>query len=525
MSAQGATLDRRAGREGAPEAASGPQTEGISLGLRAMRVAWWVLVPLSIVIFVISLPGRYAQLQSLDVVTRSSVDILRSVDVNLVRASLQELNLAPAFYATYNIALEVLYASVFVFIAFAIFRRKQNEGVGIFVSLTLILFGTASIPTMAALAWLDRGWDIPLRYLNISGWILLLIFFYVFPDGRFTPRWTQPIVYLFVLWSLAHTTWREAVFSPWMWPAWLAVAVWSLWFVGGIGAEIYAYRKVYSGLERKQTKWVVYGMTVAVVGSVLVALPNILFRSGVLAEHPGPLYELLRLPITYMFVLILPVSILIAIVRANLFSIDLIINRTLVYVPLTAILAGLYSASISLSQRIFMAVTGEKSDAAVVITTLILASAFTPVKSGLQGLVDKLFKEVPDSTKGIKTLAAHIESDLAVLDKVKVTRRLLQETVKSFRASGGALYLANGHLKDERDLRPVHTYGEWNEGHTPVWLDLPLERKDGTVIGLLRLGPRLDEDHDARRGGEPYTDKEKTTLKEVSVKLADAIGA
>lgn len=82
----------------------------------------------------------------------------------------------------------------------------------------------------------------------------------------------------------------------------------------------------------------------------------------------------------------------IAILRYRLYEIDLIINRTLVYGALSAILAGVYTASITLSQRVFTAVTGERSDAAIVLTTLIVAATFTPLKTRLQAVVDARLK-------------------------------------------------------------------------------------------------------------------------------------
>lgn len=85
-------------------------------------------------------------------------------------------------------------------------------------------------------------------------------------------------------------------------------------------------------------------------------------------------------------------AIAIAILRYRLYEIDVIINRTLVYGFLTAILAGVYTASITLTQKLFVAVTNERSDAAIVLTTLIVVSLFTPIKSRLQAIVDKRLK-------------------------------------------------------------------------------------------------------------------------------------
>jgi hypothetical protein len=84
-----------------------------------------------------------------------------------------------------------------------------------------------------------------------------------------------------------------------------------------------------------------------------------------------------------------PITVAIAAMRERLFGIEGIVARTLVYVPLMAILGGLYTASVALFNRIFVAVTGNPSDAAIVMATLLLAGALTPVRRSLEGLVER----------------------------------------------------------------------------------------------------------------------------------------
>jgi hypothetical protein len=86
-----------------------------------------------------------------------------------------------------------------------------------------------------------------------------------------------------------------------------------------------------------------------------------------------------------------PVATAMAITRHHLFGIERLVERALVYVPLMAILAGLYAATIALFQRIFMAVTGTSSEITVVLSTLILASMFTPIRQALERFVDRRF--------------------------------------------------------------------------------------------------------------------------------------
>jgi hypothetical protein len=86
-----------------------------------------------------------------------------------------------------------------------------------------------------------------------------------------------------------------------------------------------------------------------------------------------------------------------AITRHHLYDIDTIIGRTFAYGALTAILAGLYAASVRLFNAMFVTTTGENSELALVLTTLVLATTFTPIKSRLERLAARRFK--PDASR------------------------------------------------------------------------------------------------------------------------------
>lgn len=164
--------------------------------------------------------------------------------------------------------------------------------------------------------------------------------------------------------------------------------------------------------EREQIKWVVLaglllpfsivaGFTQTPVGQA-VLIGHAVFAAAVLA---------------------------IAILRYRLYEIDLILNRTLVYGALTAVLAGVYTASITLSQRLFSALSGEKSDAAIVFTTLVVVTLFTPIKTRLQAIVDARLKP-PAHTAGAKGPAiengATADSGGTAAEAVELIRSLSQ---------------------------------------------------------------------------------------------------
>jgi hypothetical protein len=121
----------------------------------------------------------------------------------------------------------------------------------------------------------------------------------------------------------------------------------------------------------------------------------------------------------------------IAIFRYRLYEIDLIINRTLVYAPLTALLVVLYFVVILVLQSLFVVLVGEQSTLAVVASTLIIAALFTPFRSRMQAVVDRRFyRRKYDARKTLESFSAQLrdETDLDALsdDLVGVVRETMQ---------------------------------------------------------------------------------------------------
>lgn len=175
--------------------------------------------------------------------------------------------------------------------------------------------------------------------------------------------------------------------------------------ITGVGSIVLRYRRA-SGEERQQLKWVAYALIFVVVGAVV----------GTSQIFVGQLFFLAT-------VLLTAGAVGIAILRYGLYEIDLIINRTLVYGALTAVLAGVYTASISLSQRLFMAISGERSDAAIVLTTLVLVATFSPVHQGLQAIVDRRVKPIPAASTVTPAAASVSEILAAAEDRLREIAR------------------------------------------------------------------------------------------------------
>lgn len=221
----------------------------------------------------------------------------------------------------------------------------------------------------------------------------------VFPDGRLpSTRWRWPVavpVTLIGLGTLVQIVAPTVVSGPLgdrnpIGIQALPPLVASLAYVGvavgivsmtalGIAAVIVRYRRG-TPVERQQGRWFVVAVGLAALPLMLSFLPGFGGPATLLVASVG--------------LLLVPISVGIAVTRYRLYEIDRLINRTLVYVPLTALVAGLYAAIVALLQRVFQSVTGDTSDAAIVISTLILASVFTPLRKWLEGIVEHRFKPV-----------------------------------------------------------------------------------------------------------------------------------
>src|SRR5215203_1743386 len=126
-----------------------------------------------------------------------------------------------------------------------------------------------------------------------------------------------------------------------------------------------------------------------------------------------------------------PVAAGIAILRYRLYDIDRIINRTIVYVALTAVLVALYFGAIVLSQQVFVFLTGQQSTLAVVASTLFIAALFNPLRRRIQSFIDRSFyRRKYDARKTLETFSAKLrnETDLEALgdDLVGVVRETMQ---------------------------------------------------------------------------------------------------
>ena len=191
------------------------------------------------------------------------------------------------------------------------------------------------------------------------------------------------------------------------------------------------------GDERQQLRWFMFAAVPATALGSLDGFDIIVanFTTDFMFQPVYILYEWgLLLPNFYaqvLALLVIPVCTYIAILRYNLYDIDVVINRTLVYGSLTVTLVALYFGGIVVLQRIFVLLTGQKSTLAVVASTLLIAALFTPLRRRIQSFIDRRFyRRKYDARKTLEAFSTKLknETDLEALsdDLVGVVRETMQ---------------------------------------------------------------------------------------------------
>jgi hypothetical protein len=348
--------------------------------LLVARATWGALATLAIGLFVASVPVAYARYGTLCEGVQCDYFQLSPEGAKV----LQGWNLSIDFYAAYNIAFDIVYALGFWVTGVTLFWRRSAARMVLCASIAFVTFGARN--PLDALADAYPGWALPVEIVYFVGSASFFVLFCVFPDGRFVPGWTRATAAAWIASELLYSFFPNLPFSPQNWPP----PIYIIFIMGLLGslvvAQIYRYRRVSGEKERQQTKWVVFGLAAAII--VLIGVSLI----GRIYAPPQVLYEMGGLAIINLSFLLIPLSISVAILHHHLWDIDLIIRRSLVYVPLSAVLTTVFVITDTLLlPRLLRSILGmEDSSLTTVVSGVIIAVLFKPLRSRIEAGVNRL---------------------------------------------------------------------------------------------------------------------------------------
>lgn len=298
----------------------------------------------------------------------------------------------------------------------------------------LAIYGIFSQPITWTLAYY-LAWVVNFAWIFFFAGALLLLA--IFPTGRFlTQRWkkiTLPLLLLFTISNLLRSMVEDPLASAFSIDNTFVSNDYSafinlMYAIGNpalvitilviFGSVLKRFR-ISQGREREQMKWLLAGVLLllisVVVGAILsfgldLVIGDILINSA----------------------LIWPVfGIGVALVRYKLYDIDIIIRRTLQYVLVTGLLLLIYFGSVVLLQGLFTATTGQESALSIVVSTLIIAALFNPLRQRIQTIIDRRFyRKKYDAQRVLArfAVAARDETDIDVLSEE--LQEVVQETIQ-----------------------------------------------------------------------------------------------
>ena len=386
------------------------------------RGLWVTLVILTLAIFFASLPMYLAQLQApcsgtacqYQQLTHSQAEMLKGIGMSL------------GDYTAYTLVLALANMILCLVVSTLIVWHRSNDRMAMLVALMLVTLGpisvSATFPPSSPSPWL-----VPNTCLIFLFTTLLVLVFLLFPSGQFVPRWMRWTL-IVVLTGLVPTAFVAPAFPPNTLVDQLTSLV-SLSEVAILAIlQLYRYRRVSSPLQRQQTKWVVFGIAVAVTVPVSGSVLLLIFPA--LAE-PGSLFPVVLNVVSTCMPLFIPLSFGFAMLRSRLWDIDVLINRTLVYGTLTAILALVYAGLIFALQYLLRGIINQNNDVAIVISTLAIAALFRPLRHRIQRIIDRRFyRRKYDAVKTLEAFSTTLRNEVDLNQLREHLLGVVQETMQ-----------------------------------------------------------------------------------------------
>ena len=371
--------------------------------LLTARILWLGGVILLVTLCLIMLPAFYTLLQT--ICTGTACGLLQPTPESA--QSIQKIGLSLSAYA--NITLALTLTSVFLGIAVSvvIFWRKSDDWMALLVAASVVALSTLYVTY--AFQGSPSTWQGLAIVLNVLGNGLFFLVCTLFPNGRFVPRW---LPWLLPCWPGAGVIFF--IFRDVSLVALLYNVVWLIIVVILVAALFYRYRYASTPIEQQQTKWVIYGGSVAGIIVIGLTVPLLLFPP---LRQAGSFYQIIVTPTFLLTVLIVQVCTGLAILRFRLYDIDLLINRTLVYGTLTVLLALVYASLVIGLGALVRLFTGQFAQSPIVIvaSTLAIAGLFQPLRRRIQTIIDRRFyRRQYDAARTIAAFSATLRNEVDV---------------------------------------------------------------------------------------------------------------
>jgi hypothetical protein len=373
----------------------------------------------------------------------------------LAPGALERAGLSPTAYAAIHVTFELTTILIMCVVSALIIWRRRSELMALLAAFMLLTMGFGNVSrTIMITAEVYPEWYPVWAFLNVIALISLSLFVYLFPSRRFEPRWIIWIALPLTGLMIIGVLWPDSMLRISNWgPAFEGLAV-ICWFGSMLGAQIYRYRRLSDPVQRQQVKWVAFGImgsTSMVISVVLLTL--VLFPAQF---EEGELWPMLILGLLVRSgFLLIPISIAIAILRYRLWDVDPILNRTLIYGILTALLVAIYLGGVMLLQTGFRSLTGQESELATMLSTLGVALLAAPLRRRIQETIDQRFyRRKYNAQKTLESFSAIARNEVEL---EKLTDKLLSTLEETMQPTHISIWLREPAQEGYPVARPPDT--------------------------------------------------------------------
>jgi len=448
-----------------------PQKSPKSIWLNLARIFQVVILCLTAGLFIVSIPVNYGQRSIICKAQPCPPEQLAPGS----KEALNQIGLSEDAFVKVTIVLDILVALTYTVCAVVIFVRKPDDLFTIFVTIMLVTFGTGTFTGALrgfATAYPEMGWLA--ATIALIGNCSILAFLFVFPNGRFIPRWTAIIFVVYVLFQLPRyyipdSPLNLAISSPLLYNV-----LFTTLNVSGLGAQIYRYKRISDFIEKQQTKWVVYGLTIGVGGYMIIRLFSLLNHDP---NGSGLPVTLAISTLAIFLMLSLPISISISVMRYRLWDINPIINRTLVFGALSASTIAVYVLAVGFFSSYFQ--HNQASFIVPFVATGVIAILFEPLRKRLQRGVNRLmYGERDDPATVLTRLSQRLDE---AIEPSSILPTLVETVAQTLRLPYAAITLSS-------ESEEPHVIAEFGQP-TSELIRLPFTYQT-EQMGELLLSPR-----------------------------------
>lgn len=420
----------------------------------------------------------------------------------------------------------VIVAAGFVIAGTLIYLQRREGWFEWFASLWMIAFGLVNTPGFNDTVVGDGPLLIGFYLAILFAYTGAIVFMLVYPDGKFHPAWTR---YLAIAWGLFAAT---TIFGDWfVWDPNADALVVAPLLLAVLYSQVYRYRKVSTPLQKEQTKWLIVAIAALALALILSGVVAYAAEQAVtIGEEVN--YILLSNAIDSLGNLALVSAVGVAILRYRLWDIEVVVNRSLIYGPLSLILAGVFAVSVALVNQVARELGGtESATTAAIASALVVTIVFQPLKNAIEKWINR--RIYPDNLQLSRDFVEIKPDARGVLKANQIGRITAERLPKLLNSKHAAVFVGDGKRAWQRVAANGAKAGAprvSGKGRSELEKGKVLVKEDGMsllvplyvprmrskdLVGMVEVGPR--------KNGRGYSADDRRALGELGGEIGTAL--